>query len=514
MTLRARGRLALGAVALAFLVLGSITVVVFINNDAVRRETVDGLYPAGAQVSALLAATADAERGVWGYAISSDPAFLTPYISGQARARTGFSQLRTLLNERNPELVPMLDAAEQNWQRWTDDIAEPRIAEVAAGDAEQALQQIAIGVGRRAFNNTQSDLALLQQDIDERLSDSVTRLTDVNRRLALAMIITATFAIFVTAATTLAMLNWVLKPLGELRAQMRTIVRDNDTSRPLEPSGPPEIYALGTDAEVLRQSLVAQIDQTNQANEGLAQESPTVSTIRALLRGPDEPAVPGWAIGVAALSSEGSLTGDWWDLVVLPGQRHVIEVSDITGHDASAGVLAARFKAAIHASLRSGVSLPESLSLAAVSFAMTPDRFASYVAVELAADHLSYVNAGHNPPLLVHAEGSVTPLAGTGPLVTSISRGWREATVPVAVGDVLVLYTDGLSEARDAEGDEIGDERVQAWATTLATTPMRRPPEQRATFIARGLVDRARAESEQLRRDDVMVVVAIAIGCD
>lgn len=511
-TLRARGRLALAAVALAFIVLGGITVVMFINNDAVRRETLDGLYPAGSQVSELLAATADAERGVWGYSISSDPAFLTPYISGQARTNAAFSNLRALLSAHNSDLLPLLNAAERNWERWTEDIAEQRIAEVAAGNAEQAQEQIAIGVGRRAFNNTQSDLSLLQEEIDARLANSVTLLTDVNRRLALAMVFTATFAVLVTAATTVAMLTWVLTPLSALRAQMRTIARENDTSRPLEPSGPPEIYALGTDAEVLRQHLVAQIDQTTQATEGLAQEGPTVTIIRELLRGPSQAEVPGWSIGVAALSSQGSLTGDWWDVVVLPGQRHVVEVCDITGHDAAAGVIATRFKAAIHAGLRSGATPPEALSLAAVSFAKTPDRFASYVSVELADDHVNYVNAGHNPPLLIRPQGRVSTLDGTGPLVTSISRGWREVSLPVSPGDVLVVYTDGLSEARDAEGSEIGDDRVRSWAVSLATSPMRRPTDQRAEYIARGLVDRARAMSEELRRDDVTVVVAIATG--
>jgi serine phosphatase RsbU (regulator of sigma subunit) len=82
-----------------------------------------------------------------------------------------------------------------------------------------------------------------------------------------------------------------------------------------------------------------------------------------------------------------------------------------------------------------------------------------------------YVNAGHNPPLMV-SDGQVTPLKGTGVPVGLVPNGtWHEAEVVLPPGGSIVFYTDGLTEASSPDDEEFGNERFSALAASLAGLP-------------------------------------------
>jgi sigma-B regulation protein RsbU (phosphoserine phosphatase) len=75
---------------------------------------------------------------------------------------------------------------------------------------------------------------------------------------------------------------------------------------------------------------------------------------------------------------------------------------------------------------------------------------------------LSFINAGHNPPLIVHAGGTVENLSSGGiPLGIRPDATYREGRTQLQSGDVLVIYSDGVSEAPNAEGEEFGTARLQ-----------------------------------------------------
>lgn len=515
MTLRVRATLVLALVALGSLVLGTLVVGMIRNAAEVRFQTTRVLYPAGEQVAELQLAFTDMERGVWGYAISEDPAFLTSYVTGQAQSSQALAELRTLLTGDGADLLPLLEQTSESWRQWDQDIAEPLISDVRSGGVDAARADIAAGNGRRAFSHVRSNLSLLEQAIDARLAESVDELWAINRRLTIALFVTALAAVVLTVGAAIAMVRGVLDPLDDLRSQMRRIARENDTVSPLRPGGPPEISALGRDAELLRQHLVSEIDATTEATEGLAQEGPAVAALSRLLRGPTAPRVPGYGVGVANLTAQGALAGDWWDVIPVTGgeaggPHSGIEMCDVSGHDAGAGVVAARFKAALHVGLRNGVAAPEAVAQAAAIFTKTPEKFASYVLVELAAGALWHLNAGHNPPLLIRRAGTVLRLDPTGPLVTSLPGGrWSSTRTPLAAGDVLVMYTDGLVEARDGRGDELDEDQLIAWCRLLCAEVQDDPAGERAAYIAHGLLDRARERTADLRRDDVTVIVAV-----
>ena len=86
-----------------------------------------------------------------------------------------------------------------------------------------------------------------------------------------------------------------------------------------------------------------------------------------------------------------------------------------------------------------------------------------YGVLHLDSGQVQYVNAGHNPPWLLRAAGQVEPLARTGGMAVAVSEDfpYRSASVQLQPGDQLFLYTDGVTEAFDPDGQEYGDARLQ-----------------------------------------------------
>ena len=82
---------------------------------------------------------------------------------------------------------------------------------------------------------------------------------------------------------------------------------------------------------------------------------------------------------------------------------------------------------------------------------------------------IDYTNAGHNPPYILHADGSVEMLQNDGNLVLGVMEDmkFKRSSLQLNPGDRLFLYTDGLTEAKNPEGGLFGDERLlQQMATT------------------------------------------------
>jgi phosphoserine phosphatase RsbU/P len=109
------------------------------------------------------------------------------------------------------------------------------------------------------------------------------------------------------------------------------------------------------------------------------------------------------------------------------------------------------------------------------------------------------VNCGHVPPLLLRAAGAMESLDPTATMVGAFARFHvTEDKTPLAGDDVLVLYSDGVTEAGTDRGDEFGDERL--------AVELRRLRQQPAGEIVAGLMDAVAAFSPGSRSDDVTVV--------
>jgi len=153
-----------------------------------------------------------------------------------------------------------------------------------------------------------------------------------------------------------------------------------------------------------------------------------------------------------------ALGGDLYDYAAASGGRTALLIADVSGHGVSAAMLTGIVKSAFHASHVDGFdpsAVVQRVSTGLAAF--SPDRFATLVSVLISPGErqLRYVNAGHPPVLLWGAARQPEWLQSTGPLVSPVltAATWHAPVVPIADGDRLLLYTDGISDTfSDDEG--------------------------------------------------------------
>ncbi|MDQ3256648.1 MAG: SpoIIE family protein phosphatase, partial [Acidobacteriota bacterium] len=177
------------------------------------------------------------------------------------------------------------------------------------------------------------------------------------------------------------------------------------------------------------------------------------------------PAVPGYELqGISFPSYE--IGGDYYDFIKCSDGRMIIALGDVSGKGTAAALLMSSLHAAVHAQVAS--CQPLSTTITAVNRYLaenTPaNRFVTlfYAELDPPAGTLSFVNAGHNPPLIVHAAGTVETLAPGGiPLGILSETEFREGRARLEPGDALVVYSDGVTETQNPQGVEFGETRLK-----------------------------------------------------
>jgi len=320
--------------------------------------------------------------------------------------------------------------------------------------------------------------------------------------MALSLVVAGAAALVAVGASVVLMRRWVLDPLDALREQLRDISRDGHRERVIVPSGPPELRAVGQDAESMRRALLAEADAARAADEGLAQEGPVVSAIRADLATVSDPIAVGLEVHGRVEAAHGVLAGDWWGVLPLDGDRTALLLIDVAGHGELAGLVLQRLRSVMSVSLRSGFDAGTALTRGAVSFTDAADgRFATALVavVDPRAATVSWANAGHPSGWLL-PQGDCdrrTTLEATGPLLSALGGAWTTRTAGFAPDDVVLAWSDGLVEARETDR-ETTDEDLARIVSGIGT---REPGE----LVARVLAE-LRGQSPEWRRDDVTLV--------
>jgi serine phosphatase RsbU (regulator of sigma subunit) len=176
------------------------------------------------------------------------------------------------------------------------------------------------------------------------------------------------------------------------------------------------------------------------------------------------PVVPGYELqGISFPCYE--IGGDYYDFIRREDGRLVIALGDVSGKGTAAALLMSSLHAAIHAQTGSHDTLVQTISAVNRYLAenIPPNRFVTLFYAELDPDSgaLSFLNAGHNPPLIVHSAGTVEQLASGGlPLGIKADADYREGRTHLQMGDVLVIYSDGVTEAASPSGEEFGPTRL------------------------------------------------------
>jgi len=222
------------------------------------------------------------------------------------------------------------------------------------------------------------------------------------------------------------------------------------------------------------------------------------------------PARPGIEVHALNVSSK-QVSGDFYDVVPAGERAFLVCVADVSGK----GVPAALLGSMLQASLRTQAPIATSVGSMVTNVnqllcqGVANGQFATMFLgrVDEATMSLSYVNAGHNHPVLLRANGARELLDKGGPMVGILDGiPFEEAKVSLAPGDRIVLYTDGLSEAMDAHMEMYGDERLVDFAAAL---PADQSARESIDAIMAGISTFLDGEEPQ---DDMTVMVLRVLG--
>lgn len=178
------------------------------------------------------------------------------------------------------------------------------------------------------------------------------------------------------------------------------------------------------------------------------------------------PSIEGFDITGMSVSSK-QIGGDYYDVIPLGNNEWMLVIADVSGKGTPAALLMANTQAALRALAPLELPLPSMVSrINDLLFANTsPDKFVTFFCGKLNTyeQTFTFCNAGHNPPLVRRADGSVERLMEGG-LILGIMETlvpYEERTISFACGDVLLCYTDGVSEALNEFHEEYTEERLE-----------------------------------------------------
>jgi sigma-B regulation protein RsbU (phosphoserine phosphatase) len=159
--------------------------------------------------------------------------------------------------------------------------------------------------------------------------------------------------------------------------------------------------------------------------------------------------------------------GDYYDVIPLTARRCVIAIGDVSGKGPPAALLMANLQATIRALSPLGLSLAELTTRVnnLICDSTSSSRFITFFwgIFDCETNMLRYVNAGHNPPYLFRNSGAVERLTQGGMVLGVLKKDvpYHEGETKLDRGDVLVLFTDGVTEAMDNNDTEFGEERLE-----------------------------------------------------
>jgi serine phosphatase RsbU (regulator of sigma subunit) len=292
--------------------------------------------------------------------------------------------------------------------------------------------------------------------------------------------------------------SWVL-PVGEDRPRAMLLLGRRLSGAWLSVPEMRELDRFAHQLDVLLEN--AQLREVATAHGAYDRDLTRAQTIQAHFLPRHTPAYPSLDCAAGALSTE-PVGGDYYDFVKSRGRVLTLAVGDAAGHGVPAALVGVWAQACFRGEARRG-SRPGQVLAALNRELVSMDQPESFVAlvcaqVEVPTARLHYSNAGLTPPLLRRRDGRCETLAESGVLLGVTPEAvYEDAVVDLKAGDIVVLHTDGLTEAR--RGDELfGPERV--------AEALHRVAEKRAAEIVRALMTEVQAFADH-PLDDLTVVV-------
>ncbi len=217
------------------------------------------------------------------------------------------------------------------------------------------------------------------------------------------------------------------------------------------------------------------------------------------------PTHPALDIAAQNISSQ-QVGGDYFDILKAPSGRMLFAIGDVTGKGTPAALLMANLQAIIHVLLPIDISLEEATGrMNDMIHQNTPvDKFVTFFwgLFDAESSQFLYVNAGHNPTLLFRKNENKCERLDRGGLILgampTIDR-YKKSVVDLKQGDLLVFYTDGVTEALNtSETEEYGEERLEEC--------IQRNKQKSAQVVMEAVIDEVNRWSDNTQYDDITVM--------
>jgi sigma-B regulation protein RsbU (phosphoserine phosphatase) len=213
--------------------------------------------------------------------------------------------------------------------------------------------------------------------------------------------------------------------------------------------------------------------EVEHAERLLAKDLAQAAEIQNRLLPTSAPEVPG--VDLAGYNAAcRTVGGDYYDFLTYPDGRVALVVADVSGKGMPAALLMSSLQARVQVLFDDPTELAALVTrLNRIIVKNSPvNRFISFFigVLDPHSDQITYVNAGHNPPLLVHCNGTVEKLEGGGLLLGILANAqYEQRTAHLEQGDVVVLFSDGVTEASRPDVDEeFGEDRLAATLAELS----------------------------------------------
>ena len=265
----------------------------------------------------------------------------------------------------------------------------------------------------------------------------------------------------------------------------------------------PAVASLVVGRSFARQARLSQARWTveRRAEETLSQDDLAPRRWAERLAPQNLPTIPGFELGQVYEAGAGMMAGDFYDVLRLGPSRVAAVIGDVSGHGIEASITAFQAKYLLRVFLqqyRDPAQAVEQLN-ATMSRIGQPEEFVSLCVVifDLEASTLRYASAGHPAAWLWH-DRDLHALRATGPLVMlAPDAEYHSRELALVDGDLVVLYTDGLAEAR-AGAELFGEERI--------ASAIRRDPGAAPEVLCKELLGQAREFATQPITDDLAIL--------